>query len=362
MKQLTINMKVRRDRWDPIPADPATLLRRHLLAEIEKHVLAQTRPPEVMLFFGDDWVEEAGLGDTRPPEAEELLAGALVAAARRDGVRRAFRFGELSIQSGDGRRRRAAGVLELLLPAEVDAEPRWWFAYRFVGVARDEIGVLHGEWLESEGTGAAELDESARHWLDTTPEQIESIEIGKTSLSPPEPAVRASVHELTEDLPGDAQGVANLAGELAHFDLVRGALGGVLVLAFHERDVERWEIHGEMPYSVDDLVRAIAEYSSALAVALVRPAVMELGEGPGEGEEAETHRTLTALAERDGRRFVHIRTLNVTPEGVRDGGLVIVTDCGEPGVDGWIGVPPTRPIRVDPLGQKTGPGGVVPEA
>ena len=43
-------------------------------------------------------------------------------------------------------------------------------------------------------------------------------------------------------------------------------------------------------------------------------------------------------------------------------GLVIVTDCGEPGAEGWIGVPPTRPIRVDPLGGNQGPGGVVPEA
>lgn len=362
MKQLTLNMKVRRDPWTPVPADPPTMLRQQLLDQMEKHVTVQARAPEVMLFFGDDWVDVASLGDTRPPEAEELLAGALVAAGRRDGVQRAFRMGELRLRGPDGQPCRAACVLELRIGGAIAAAPRWWFAHRFVQVTPDQIGTMDGAWVESVGVGADALDEGARHWLDTTPEQVESIKIGKTPLPPPEPVVQASVHDLAEELPADAKGVATLAGELARQDLEAGSIEGIVVLAFHQRDVERWEIRGEMTYSVDDLVRAIAAYSSAVAVALVQPAVMEVGEGPGEGEEAETHRTLTALAERDGHRYVHVRTLNVTPEGVTDAGLVIVTDCGEPGADGWIGVPPSRPIRVDPLGGTPGPGGVVPEA
>ena len=246
---------------------------------------------------------------------------------------------------------------ELVPPAGADAaEPGWWFAYRLIGVGKDEIGVLHGEWVDSEGMGCAALLEAALPWLEACAEQLEAIVIERNEAPALRPFVRVAVGNLAEPLSADAQDVTNLTGDMVHRDALAGFVG-LIVLVFHRRDVERWEIRGNLECSLDDLVRAIAAHSSAEAVALVQPALVELGEG----DEAERRRAMTALAERDGHRFVHIRTLSVTPEGITDGGLAVVQDCGEPGEDGWIGVEPTASININFTPDDPVPGGVVPE-
>jgi len=157
-------------------------------------------------------------------------------------------------------------------------------------------------------------------------------------------------------LPDEVGEIARLAGGLTLADASRGPLGCLMVLVLHEQQFERWEFRGELPCTVDDLVRAISGYSQGRAVALVHDGVVSLESPDG----TEDRRSVVTTVEHEGRRMVLLQTLTVA-EGAFHPAEAFLQEGADPGVDGWIGVPPTEEVRIEFPVPENAPGGTVGE-
>ncbi len=328
---------------------------RHAVTSAVRHLaekawtLAGQLDPEAH-FFGEGWWEEMPLRPVLGDGGEDEKVAALVLrAASRSEVRHAWRVGDGWVRE-EGRRMRVIGLLEL---RDLDARA-WTLHVRRVGEGEAGCGVLHGEWVTTDGVGADALPAPFRAWLEAGTWKIEAFEMNALDAEPPRPHIRASVLTVPRDVPATVEGMADLVGRVVDPEALRGLPGGMLVFALRGRDLERWEIYGELPCSADDIIRAIGAYSQAEALALVHPGVLQVDEGP-------TRRAVLVTAERDGHRVLRALALDFAPDGtVRPLGAYM-QDEGEI-ADGWHRVAPSEPVTIDLEAVQRIPGGVIPEA
>jgi len=340
-----LKIKVRRLPTEGIELVPAEPLRQLLQQEAEQAVALYGRPPASIRFYREDAVEDYDLGevDAHDPEAEPALAAMFVKLGQREDIVRRFRIGELALADDEGTRRRTIAVLEVETLDDQGMPARWWTAHRWFGQGEAGIGVTHGDWIEAEGEGPDALAEPFREWVDADPEYLEMLAMREKAQAPPKPFVRAAVGQLADPVPEDALGVARVAGELTLADATAGPMSYLLVLVFRDRDFERWEIRGEPGCSMDDLMRAIAAFSSADAIGLVHPGVVQLQTPEGEQER----RAVLARVERAGRFALHLQTQNVADDGTITAAEAFLQDLGEVKDDGWLGVAPTVEVTID---------------
>jgi hypothetical protein len=310
--------------FDLDPHDAAAA-RAWRLRSIEHEVSLTGALPLRMVLVGVG-VQRIGHLELRLEPKIELEHAALfsMSAAQPDVVR-AYREGELTVEEADGRYR-AVVTLEY-----AHATGRWWTARRRVGTNQVAVGVFHGEWVEEEGVGLESLDERLREWVDTT-----GITLGESSHeltpNPTMPELLCGMATLNGQPPLDAKVFAEIVGNMVDAQLAREYPTGIEVFAFKGREVEHFLVRGQVPFPIDDLVRAIAARGPADAVALRYPGVAEI--------DGESHRAVFCAVECAGRRHDRVVALKFD-QGKPVASRAFHQELGPVGPDGcWLGVQP----------------------
>lgn len=290
-------------------------------AEIDAALEALRALPSAIRLLSPGVQEEALLDHVLGPDLAPSVAAFMREARLRPGVVRCFRVGEVVFDGSQGRQRVAAAV-------EWMDDERWWAAWRSIS----EAGAT---WNEAAGRGLADLVSELRPWFDAGDARVESI--GEREVEGPD--IRAAVMPMDQPLPETLEELASALAPEVDALAVQGRLDGLLVLAFRERTLERWELRGNLPCAVEDLVRAIAIQEPVRAVAVGWMGRVKLGEA--------VHSALLLQLERPGDRGVRVLPL---AHGAREPLTPLWQDLGDPGERAWIGRPPSVDIALTPLG------------
>jgi hypothetical protein len=313
-------------------------VREHLLSELAHEVASTAAVRPLLIFLTAAHRETLDLGPASTDvEKETVLVATFQKLGQREGVARSFRQGELRLAGADGRLRRAACLLEWL------GGEGWWLATRFFGTGQAGVGVQHGDWQRSQGSGLEALNEAVRAWLDVGSAELERLQQTETIAPAPKPDFQMAFMQFKAPMPEDLPALAQwLCGPVDRQLLVRG-LDCLRVLLARKDGGECWEIRGELPCAPDDLVRALAAMGSAPdAAALVGLTTVEMPDGV-------TRRAVAAVVERGGRRITRLLPLDL-PDGGQPRAFppLYLPEQDVPNGEGWIGVPTTVSLNLSP--------------
>jgi len=302
----------------------------------------------------------AGLQETGDLQAlveagqpETALAAIFRQLAARPGVIRRFREGEVLVKDELGMPRRAVGVLEHLPGADGDS---WWVAYRFVVSGDGGVGVLVGNWIEREGAGLEALGKPFRDWLDAGDQEALAYRLTPGSRPPKPGDFTVSIATWDTSALGDAVAVADLIGQHTDGEILARGLDHHIVFVVLDGAVERWDLHGPPPCSLDDLIRNITAVADYWAVGLLQPDTVVL-----EGVE---RKAVSIYVEMAGRRAKRVLPVTFMPDGTLKGLGVALSDEGAvPAGEGWIGVEPSVDLNLGRVrSMQSFGGGSMPEA
>lgn len=328
-------MAIRLDRraFDADVHDP-TEVREALMTLVQTEVRLRGEPHPRLYLTREGCIDALDLNalSTREPDAH---VGATVQIARQQvGVIEAWLVVQLLAEDHDGVQHRFA-LLGCLDPAGV-----WWMA-GYESDPRTGIGVL-GDWHVPDRRiveRAAILDE-----ILAVPPGAKPADL--LAARKPELDLRAAFFEIPEGIatPTDAGTCADAAARIAVPDLLSGALTGTVVVKIAERSGEMWVI-GEYAGDGDDLIRAIASREPAPdAIAIAMLALFEGSDPPQKGVQI-----VAEYGDQRAERWLLLDFpggASAPPIVVRAVERRLTVDEG----DGWIGVEPTTPIDLFPVG------------
>lgn len=323
---MELSFRIARQRFSgPSPEDEVGL-RRFICEDVAEAFGASGRLPGLCRGFGEGFVDVVPIDGLVRVGEEAFLAALFRSLDERPAVTRRFREGEV-VYEADGALHRAVGVLE---HREDDA---WWLAW-----ARVEPGDSLGAWRELEGVGVWTLPPAFRPWLDQAHVRAGPMTTEPTDVADAE--IRMYPVHLSSNvtIPVAPTMLAEWLGR--RFDAVvgRGEASGMQILTLRGQEIARWEVIGQLPLSLDDLARALAERTRAEAVAVLTVVSTEI--------EGVPCRAVALVVERDGSRAQRLAPIEPDARAsdqpiLRTGDRSWVRDLGavSPGA-GWIGVPP----------------------
>ncbi len=338
----------------------AAACRAWLHAQIAHQVYSEgSLAPTIRMLREGPTQEIADLEALVEPGKETILAALWRGLAQRPDIVRSFRLGELRLRDPDsGKLRRAACAMELR-PSTAPGEPDgWWCAQRFFGQGEAGVGTFWGEWREAEGTGVEALEEPLRRWLDDTKADIVRTEVEEQlARSPRDLDVRMAMLPPPLALPQHPGELAVGIGRSMDAEVLAQGLSCYLVFVLDAANsqLERWELNGELPCLLDDVIRNISRLGDCYAVALVTPGTIATPEG--------TRRAVHTIGELKGHPVRVRRILPVTFEAgepVAQPEVLQEMPIGE--AQAWIGVEPETDLGLRMLGMADGLGGAVGEA
>ena len=352
-----LNLQVKRRPWSTPAVEDERALRRWVQEHAARRFLVDAHLPEMFLFFGDSYVEEADGPVGEGTDREGVLAAAFLNLGARAEIKRRFRVAELWIPDPDepDRRRRVIAV------AEPDLDPagggdRWWVALRRAAAAQGGGGTLAPAWSEIPPTELTALPEMLRDWLD--PGDVE-IQQGTTRpRSEDEPPLQWVHSTLNEPLPADAVQVAGVLGQMLAAELLRMGLGGLpraLVYTFYDRSMDRYAAVAEPAIGQDDFVRGLVSQGPCDVAARVEAADFRLG--------GEQQRGFRILVERDGHRAECMVPVVLDANGHPTVRRAVCADIGPvPSEERWIGSTREVQIEMEDAGYPVQGGLVIAEA
>ncbi len=323
---MELSFRIAREPSDAPSLAEESELRRYMVEAVTRAFLENSRLASACRGFGDGFVDVVLLDGLVRVGEEAFLAAVFRGLSDRPGVARRFREGEL-VYEADGELRRAIGVVEHL------DDDSWWLSW-----APAPAGEPLGAWVESTGFGVWTLPPAFRAWLDQ----------GHVIAGPmtTEPAVEAEAEVRMYPLhlspgvrvPLAATILAEWLGRRFDHIVARGEASGVQVISIRGAEIARWEIVGQLPLSLDDLVRGIGARTAAEALAVMSVVSTEIDGVPC--------RAVALLVERDGRRAERLAPIEAAASASdeaprRTGDRSWVRDLGEVGAPaGWLGVAP----------------------
>lgn len=261
-------------------ANPAAS-RAWICAHLREEVTLRGQPHPKVYLCGAGFIETFDLDAMarREPGCDPGMT--FQALRRRRGVQRCFLVIGAEGNDDEGNERRWAVVFE-----EVDVADgrRWWMgmlAYRANPVTG--LGDVIGDWslpahdtdnpaalppfvrdfaMPRPGGRPAEIRDAAKRWM---------------------PDIRYRFGELAGDPPADAKGMIELTGGLGVvMGLLSGDLQGVVVVRIAERSWEVFELSGDLPAPLLEMVRWIANHRLPMAdgVAIAQIAVRPQDQPP----------------------------------------------------------------------------------
>lgn len=324
----------------PAECDPSDVeaLRAWSCSTVEAIIALQGRLPHAGRWFRREHEEFGSLEDLVEMGKEDATTVFWHQLGQREGIVAYLREGELNLRDEGGSMRRTAVVLQAM------GDGGWWLATRPFGTDRVGVGQLHGPWTYRTGRGAEELPEGLVEWFHS--ERAEFGEIEQSEFAPPEPDldIRAAyLPPLVGEL-GDAPQVAIGLGRACDAEVLGRGLTCHIVFAVTDDALERWELRGDLPCSIDDVVRNIIRMSSPRAVALVTPGVCTTDEG--------TKRAVHTHAEVPGtdQRARRILIVDFESDGTAKAAGEVVQQRGLSPTERWFGVTPATELELTPLG------------
>lgn len=333
--------------------DPSALLDRGL-AEIEAAVLRGDAVPPRVRWYLADAIETGKVPDEGEPE--RVLSMLFLAWAAREGVVLAIR--QSGILEGsefpDGLPR--IGVLSIRPPPDgreqlrrgegLDSLP-WAMALGPVGPGEDgRPRILR--WDRSEGVGSAALPGFARQWLEADGLRFARVELQEAGAAG-ELDIRLSVGELAAPVPADVRELLLGVAEIVDPEVQDRGLDGLLIFAIDQATLQRWEIRGALPCSLDDLVRNVAGTGPVLGLVVVQVGVVNV-----DGQKLRALVSHGELGANRGLRWVPMAEEGAGFSG--EPGRILTMDL--PSDSGWIGVPPGVELGLSPTGTLWSAGAV----
>lgn len=336
-RRFNLQLRIQRRKDPTIDPEDVEGLRATLLQGLSDMVAHSGAAPALFHCVRAGVMETMMLGEAAAdPEQELALAAALQQLQQRDDGWRAFRQGEALLRGDDGRLRRAACLLERL------GEGGWWLATRFFGIGEAGVGVQYGDWAHAEGQEVSDLPEALQSWLDTSKIQAASYQQDEDAAPAPAPDIQTAFMAWPHGLPDDLVQAAEIIARLQDQEVVQRGLGALLVLVLREEMLERWEVRGELPCTIDELVRNFTGREAAVAAAVVHPCTLNSPDG-------QVRRGIATVFERDGERATRVLPLTFPPEKQgRPVALapILVARQEIPPEQRWIGVPPKVVINL----------------
>ncbi len=364
-EQTGIRLNLERRPTEDVPVHDEEACRRWLIGHVETQMMHAGGVLPRLLYFGEGWIETLDLSKVDLLGNEEAVARAFVALGfQRPGVLRRFRVGHVLLRDETGSMRRAAAILEHAPEPdethqgnEGDLTGSWWCAHRFVGQANDGLGALHGDdWSIAQGTDVTDMPEPLQEWLDVSRAELKTIVQDVKPRNDPFPEVRMAVAEIHGELPDKPRNVAGLVGSMIRDELRQSGLRCLLLFAVTPTTFERWEFLGQIPCTVDDILRAISQRDETIiAIGHVGLATLHLNQ--------EARRAFFCTMEMDGRRGRWLLPVLQPGDPLPVDHPGLEQDLG-PVPDGdlpWIGAEPTAEIDFKLLGMEGLVGGI-PEA
>lgn len=244
-------------------------LRDWVKEQVQTDSLGAAAVPARIRLFGGTRQDVLVLPRPLLPASLATMGATLAALRMRVGVARCFAEGW--IDQGDER-----GMAFVLERGEDEA---WWAATRFFRRKPGPVLEWIAPWREQEGEGPSALPVELRsvRWSLAS---AKPLLVGEPS-APPEPSVQMAPGTFGPNwkMPPTAEALADEVGRSFETE-ARGKAGppaGQRVLVIRGRDWERWEIEGEAPVDLDDLVRAACKRGAAPdAVVVVQQALVPI--------------------------------------------------------------------------------------
>ena len=297
-----------------------------MVADLAERVEAEGSVPASLRFLSAGLVEEARLSEMSEVDPQQVAAFFLGAAARR-GVVRSFRVG--------GARVKGEQVAALL---ELRTDGSWWAAWCSVHTTQGTVGLL-GPWQATEGESLHTILPALRGWVDAGALQVNDVDARWLRRDVPEPP-RIAVAEvpLQDPVSGGPMDLLRSLAPTVDRQVLEHGLPGVIVLVFRGTVLERWDVSGALPCSIDDLVRGACGSVAPDAAAAVYGSEVTL--------DGERLHGVVLIVERDGARARRVLPVSAggaapVPRTAR------LRDLGEvaPG-EGWIGVEPESGLEL----------------
>jgi hypothetical protein len=268
--QVNVQLTRRPSECDPTEVDA---LRAWAKKNIEAHVGIQGKLPQIGRYFRTDAEEFGTLEGLVEMGKEDAVAIFWHQLGNREGIVTYLREGELNLPSEQGGRRRTACILQALSREE------WWLATRPFGTDRVGVGQLHEEWTERSGKGREDLPEELHDWFFSDRAEFKSVEEETFQPLTEGSDIRTAFLAPIPGKIGDAMQFALGIGRSMDNEVLSQGLTCHLVFAATEESLERWEIRGQLPCTLDDLIRNIVVRSSPNAVALITPGIFGTSQG-----------------------------------------------------------------------------------
>lgn len=246
-------------------------------------LLGQPHPKVYLL--GKDFVEMLDVDAMRKREPDVHLGATFQALRRRNNIERCFLvFGAQGFDP-QGREHTWAVLFE---ERDVIDGRRWWMAMlEYRTDPASGLGIPDPKWSPSAG----ETDNPAQlppfvHEIAAPPPGSQQAEILDASDTW-QPDIKFTFGEVPEGkpIPTNAKQMVEFAAALAVNDLLTGKLTGTLVVRIVGRSWELWVLGDDMPASVHEMIRWIANHRlpAAEGVALAQLAVLPHDEPPVPG-------------------------------------------------------------------------------
>lgn len=320
-----------RRRLDGLSPYDTEAVQRWAIQRVTDEVVRSGTVRARLLVLCDDHVEDLDLA----PLTEGDPVATFAALATRPGVEHRVLCGHLED---------AGNHVAWVFGARTDDERSFWFATRPFRRLPGNLGSGESTWNLSWGVALEGVVGPARSLHRPGP-PITLL----PAEPPPMPKIGGRVDSAppNADIPTDPIAATNVVNQLG--DEQRAVLhgfDGVGVFVFRGRELERWQIQGEIPMGLDDLVRAICVRGAApSAVATMRLDVFE--------HAGTVYRVVRTVGEGAGMRFERIAALQFAPGDTEIASQVQLFGSTPtrlaPG-DGWIGVAPVTDLDLFTLG------------
>lgn len=357
-QQEHLQVDLRRTPTEGVPVHDEQDTRAWMVAHVETLLLHAGQMPSRLLYVGEDWMESVELKSLMEAGREETIARMFVALGQqRPGVLRRYRVGEALVRDEAGRMRRALGVLEHVPSGPGSAEGAgnegaveggWWLAHRFAGQDATGRGILRGDaWTFDAGDNVQDLPDGFREWLDVGRAELESIAQTEKPQRRNGPDIRTAFAELRAPLPEEPQRIAGAIGSIIKDELLERGLQCHLLFAASSTTMERWEVRGELPCSIDDLLRSVGQRDASLvALGHVGLATVHLN--------GEARRAFYCEVERGGSRGRWFLPVVQAGDPLPAGHPGIETAMGPvpKGEKPWLGAEPGVTINFEVLGME----------
>lgn len=310
-----LHAELKRVHLEGVNVDAPDEVREWVRQAMASEVLATGELGSQLYFFGDDFLDVV---DLAPVEASApVLAAVFLQLGGRPEIRRRVRAGPCRMFQPDGQ------LVDAVCLLDVRGEA-WCLQWR------RRIGAhFEGTWTSEEGQGTDNLRDEVRGWLDSEDVEVDALLGDTRPIDPPE--IRAAFLDYQGRIPDTVEELGSLAVWITARDPI--TVDNIAILVFADL-IEQWDVSGELPCSLDDLVRNIAGQGTPKGVAVVR----------------------VSAAEVDGRTTRAIRARVEGPDGAAElliplqGGALATPISQEPGVVRWLGHPPEEELEMPILG------------